>query len=164
MPYKQLPTDAPTRARNSFFWFTSDAFWKRPVSSYQDSYVKFYEDIYKQRWYRNGILIAFLEESRMSTSSVSIGRLRSDLSSGAEASGSQKNKMTARKGTWSYKPRLTRLTPITLLCSWVLLPIEVWRSLGLTSWSMPYGKGSIEEPAAKDFVSRKARTIEWNEV
>jgi hypothetical protein len=74
---------------------------------------------------RNGLLIAFLEESRMSTSSISTGRLRSDSSSGAEASGSQKNKMTARKGTWSNQPRLTRVTPTALLCSWVLQPIEV---------------------------------------
>ncbi len=29
------------KSQNSFFWFTSDAFCKRPVSSYQDSYVKF---------------------------------------------------------------------------------------------------------------------------
>jgi hypothetical protein len=28
-PYVQLPADAPTRAR--FFWFTSDAFLKRPI-------------------------------------------------------------------------------------------------------------------------------------
>ncbi len=25
-------------------------------------------------------------------------------------------------------------------------------------------QGSVEEPAAKDFVARKVRTIEWNEV
>jgi hypothetical protein len=35
-----------------FFLFTSDAFCKRPVSSYQDSYVNFYEEVYKQRWYQ----------------------------------------------------------------------------------------------------------------
>ncbi len=91
----------------------------------------------------NGLLIPFLEESRMSTSSVSTGRPRSDSSSGAEASGSQKNKMTTRKGTWSNQPQLTCVTPITLLCSWVLQPIEVRRSSGLTSWSMPYGKGPL---------------------
>ncbi len=91
----------------------------------------------------NGLLIVFLEESRMSTSSVSTGRLHSDSLLGAEASGSQKIKMTARKGTWSNQPWLMRITPITLLCSWVLQPIEVCRSSGLTSWSMPYGKGPL---------------------
>jgi hypothetical protein len=35
-----------------FFWFTSDAFRKRPVSSYQDSYINFYKEIYERRWYR----------------------------------------------------------------------------------------------------------------
>ncbi len=40
-PYAQAPTDAPTRARISFFLFTSDKFCKRPVSSYQDSYFNF---------------------------------------------------------------------------------------------------------------------------
>jgi hypothetical protein len=42
----------------------SEAFWKRHVSSFQDSYVNVYEEIYEQRWYRNGLAIAFLEESR----------------------------------------------------------------------------------------------------
>ena len=40
MPYARLPTDTPTKARISF-WFTSDAFCKRPILSYRDSYVKF---------------------------------------------------------------------------------------------------------------------------
>ncbi len=92
---------------------------------------------------RNGLLIAFLEESRKSTSSVSTSRLRSDLLSGAEASGSQKNKMTARKGTLSNQPQLTRITPIALLCSGVLQPIEVRHSLGLTLRSVPNGKGLL---------------------
>jgi hypothetical protein len=113
-----------TRARDSFFLFMSNAFLKRPVSSYQDSYVYFYKEIYKQRT-GNGLLIALLEESHMSTSSVSTGRLRSDSLSGEEASGSQKSKMTTRKGTWSNQPQLTRVTPIALLCSWVLQPIVV---------------------------------------
>ncbi len=94
----------------------------------------------------NGLLIAFLEESRKSTSSVSTGRLRSDSLSGVEASGSQKNKMTARKRTLSNQPRLTRITPTVLLTSWVLQPIKVWRSSGLTLRSVPYGKGPLRNP------------------
>jgi hypothetical protein len=39
-PYARLPSDTPTRAR-IFFWFMGDVFRKRPISSYQDSYVKF---------------------------------------------------------------------------------------------------------------------------
>jgi hypothetical protein len=39
-PYEQIPSDAPTRNIN-ISWFTSDVLLKRPVLSYQDSYVKF---------------------------------------------------------------------------------------------------------------------------
>ncbi len=38
--------------QNFVFWFTSDAFRKRPVLSYWDSYVNFYEEVYEQRWYQ----------------------------------------------------------------------------------------------------------------
>jgi hypothetical protein len=38
MPYVQLALDAPTRTKKNS-WFTSDEFLKRPVLSYQDSYV-----------------------------------------------------------------------------------------------------------------------------
>ncbi len=95
---------------------------------------------------RNRLLIAFLEESLKSTSSISTSKLRSDSSSGAEASGSQKNKMTARKGTLSNQPWLMHVTPIALLCSWVLQPIKVRCSLGLTSRSVPNGKGPLRNP------------------
>ncbi len=39
LPYMQLPTGTPTRTR--FFWFTSDVFLKRPISSKWDSSVLF---------------------------------------------------------------------------------------------------------------------------
>jgi hypothetical protein len=94
----------------------------------------------------NGLLIAFLQESRKSTSSGSTSRLCSDSSSGAEASGSQKSKMTTRKGTLSNQPQLTRVTPIALLCIWVLQPIKVWHSLGLTLRSVPDGRGPLKSP------------------
>ncbi len=40
------------KSRKFFFWFTSDAFRKRPILSYQDSYVNSYEEIYERRWYQ----------------------------------------------------------------------------------------------------------------
>ncbi len=52
----------------------------------------------------NGLHIAFLEESCMSTSSVSTGRLCSDLTSGAEASGSQKTRWPQEKGRGAISP------------------------------------------------------------
>ncbi len=64
----------------------------------------------------NGLLIAFLEEPPKSTSRVLSSRLHSDSLSGAEASGTHKNKLTARKGTLRNQPQLTRVTPIALLC------------------------------------------------
>ncbi len=163
-PYARLPTDAPTRARNSFFGSRVTHFERDPSHHIETPMWISMRRSTSKGGTGNGLLIAFLEESCMSTSSVSTGRLHSDLSSGAEASGSQKNKMTARKETWSYQPQLTHITPIALLCSRVLQPIEVWCSLGLTLWSMPYGKGSVEEPAATDFVAGKVCTIEWNKV
>ncbi len=47
-----------------FFWFTSDAFPKRPVSSCQDSYVKFLQGHLQAKVVPKQTLIAFLEESR----------------------------------------------------------------------------------------------------
>ncbi len=41
MPYARLLTDTPTRARISFFGSWVTQFFKRPVLSYQDSYVNF---------------------------------------------------------------------------------------------------------------------------
>ncbi len=40
------------KSQNSFFLFTSDVFCNRPVLSYRDSYVNFYEEVYEQRWYQ----------------------------------------------------------------------------------------------------------------
>ncbi len=136
-PYVRLPTDAPTRARISFFGSRVMHFVRDP-----SPHIKTPTWISTRRSTSegeggtgNGLLI--------STSNVSTGKLHSDSSSGAEASGSQKNRMTARKGTLSNQPRLTRVTPTALLGSWVLQLIEVRRSLGLTLRSVPYGKGPL---------------------
>ncbi len=133
------------KSQKFFFWFTSDTFRKRPVLSYEDSYVNFYDKIYKQRWYRKQTTFC---------SSVSTSRLCSDSTSGAEASGSQKNKMTARKETLSNQPQLTCVTPVALLCSWVLQPIKVRHSSRLTSRSVPNGKGPLRNPC-KGFCSEE---------
>jgi hypothetical protein len=145
-PYGRLPTDAPTRARNSFFGSRVTRFGRDPSHHIETPTWIFTRRSTSKGGTRNGLLITFLEESHKSTSSVSTSRLHSDSLSGAEASGSQKNKMTARKGTLSNQPRLTCVTPTALLGSWVLQPIKVWRSLGLTSRSVPYGKGPLRNP------------------
>ena len=57
-----------------------------------------------------------------------------------------------------------RVTPTVLLDSWVLQPIEGMMSLGTDFETHAKWQGSVEEPAAKDFVARKVHTIEGNEV
>jgi hypothetical protein len=57
-----------------------------------------------------------------------------------------------------------RVTPTALLGSWVLQPIEGMTSLGTDFKKRAKWQGSVEESAAKDFVARKVRTIQWNKV
>ncbi len=162
MPYEQIPLDAPTRTRN-FSWFTIEEFFKRPVLSYQDSYVIFLwgglrakvvpeRTTYSVTW---GV-------SQRVPSSVSSSILCSDASSWAEASGTLKIKLT--KGTLGNQPQFMRVTPSVLLGSWVLQPIKDVTSLRTNLKTHAKWQGSVEEPAAKDFVVRKVRTIELNEV
>ncbi len=51
------------------------------------------------------------------------------------------------------------ITPTALLGSWVLQPIEDMTSFGTDFETHANWQGYVEEPAAKDFVVRKARTI-----
>ncbi len=57
-----------------------------------------------------------------------------------------------------------RVTPTALLVTWVLQPIEGVTSFGTDFEKRAIWQESIEEPAAKEFVVKKVRTIEWNEV
>jgi hypothetical protein len=69
-----------------------------------------------------------------------------------------------KKGTLSDQPRLMRITPTVLLGSWVLHPIEGMTSLGTDFDTHAKWQGSVEEPAAKDFIARKVCTNVLNEV
>jgi hypothetical protein len=69
-----------------------------------------------------------------------------------------------KKGTLSDQPQLRRVTPTVLLGSWVPQPIKDVTSLGTDFEMHAKWQGSVEEPAAKDFVERKVRTIELNKV
>ncbi len=68
------------------------------------------------------------------------------------------------KGMLSNQPQLTRVTPTALLGSWVLQPIKDMMSLGTDSETHAKWQGSVEEPAAKDFIAREVRTIKSNKV
>jgi hypothetical protein len=64
----------------------------------------------------------------------------------------------------SNQPQLTLVTPTALLGSWALPPIKDITSLGTDFEAHTKWQGSIEEPAVKDFVAKKVRTIELNKV
>jgi hypothetical protein len=57
-----------------------------------------------------------------------------------------------------------RITPTVLLGSWVLQPIEGMVFLWTDFEKRAKWQGSIEEPAAKDFIAMEVHTIEWNKV
>jgi hypothetical protein len=60
---------------------------------------------------------------------------------------------------WYISRQLTSVTPTALLDSWVLQPIEGMTSLGTDFEKRAKWQGYVEEPAAKDFVASKVRTI-----
>jgi hypothetical protein len=97
-------------------------------------------------------------------SSVSTSRLHSDSSSWKKSLRNPEEQEDRKKGMLSNQPWLTRLTPTVLLGSWVLQPIKGMTFLGTDFEKRAKWQGSIEEPTAKEFVARKVRTIEWNEV
>ncbi len=113
-PYAWLTSDAPTRTRN-FSWFTSDTFLRRPISTYQDSYVHSLQ-------VQGGLQAKMVPEGtpycitwgvpRRVPSSVSLRILRSDTLSWAKASGTLKIKMTARKGHWAISPNSRASHPL----------------------------------------------------
>ncbi len=63
------------------------------------------------------------------------------------------------KGMLSDQPRLMRLTSTVLLCRWGQQSLEDMTSLGTDFEMHAIWQGYVEEPAANDFVARKARTI-----
>jgi hypothetical protein len=72
---------------------------------------------------------------------------------------SLKNPEEQKKGTLSDQPQLLRVTSTSLLCHWGRQPLEDMTSLGTDFETHAIWQGYIEEPAAKDFVARNARTI-----
>jgi hypothetical protein len=63
------------------------------------------------------------------------------------------------KRTLNNQPQLMRVTPTALLGGWVLQPIEDIMSFGTDFEAHANWQGYVEEPTAKYFVVRKARTI-----
>ncbi len=156
-----LPTDAPTRAR-FYFWFTSDAFLKRPISSFWDSYVKFLQ---------GGLQVKVVLERttyyviwgvpQIVPSSVSSSRLSPDASSWAKSLRNPEDQDDHKKGTLSNQPRLRHVTPTVLLGSWVLKPIKNMMALGLTSRHMPNGKGTLRNPLQRILLQGRSALSNW---
>jgi hypothetical protein len=64
----------------------------------------------------------------------------------------------------SNQPQLTGVTPTALLGNWVVQPIEDMTSLRTDFKTHAKCQGSVEGPAAKDFVGRKVHTIKLTKV
>jgi hypothetical protein len=104
----------------------------------------------------------FLEESRKSTSSVSTSRLCFVVKSRSLRIPEEQDDRKKRdvEQSASTHARHTHCTPMQL-------GTTANRSktfLGTDFEKRAKWRGSIKEPAAKNFVARKVHTIEWNEV
>ncbi len=148
-----------------FFWFTSDAFLKRHISSFWDSYMKFPREDLQAKVVpeRTTYCVTWGVLQRVS-SSVSASRLRSNLSTQKKSLRNPEGQEDCKKKTLSNQPQLTRIIPTALLDSWGLQPIKDMTSLGTDFETHAKWQGSVEEPAAKNFVARKVCTIELTKV
>jgi hypothetical protein len=143
----------------------SDAFLKRSISSYQDSYMKFLQ---------GGLWAIVVPERttycitwgvpRRVPSSVSSSRLRSDALSWAKCLRNPEDQDDHKKGMLSNQLQLTHVTPTALLGSWVLQPIKDVTSLGTDIETHAKWQGSLKESVVKTFVARKVCTIKLDEV
>ncbi len=91
-PYVQLPLDAPTRTRNISL-FKSDVFLRRPILSYQDSYVHFLQGGPQAKVVPERTTYLAWGVPQRVPSSVSSRVLCSDMASWAQTSGTLKIKM-----------------------------------------------------------------------
>jgi hypothetical protein len=152
------------KSQKFFFWFTSDVFRKRPVLSYRDSYVNFYRETYERRWYRKwttyrisgGVSQEYLKRLYKQTPLWLVVRSRSlripeeqddrkkrDVEQSAPTHARHTHCTTMQLGTTADQSKTFLGTDFEKHAKW---------------------QGSVEEPAAKDLVLRKVRTIEWNDV
>jgi hypothetical protein len=69
------------------------------------------------------------------------------------------NPEKCKKGMLSNQPRLLHVTYMALLSRWGRQSLEDMTSLGTDFETHAIWQGYVEDPAAKDFVARKACTI-----
>jgi hypothetical protein len=118
-----------TYKNQNFFWFTSNAFLKRPVSL---------------NW---RLLRPFSTKKTTCKSSTIEGLLYAP------------DPEERKKGTLIDWPRLLGVTSTVLLCCWGRQLLKDMMYFGTDFEMHAIWQGYIEDPAAKDFVARKARTI-----
>ncbi len=118
----------------------------------------FSDEVCEQKWYQKGLLIV-LVEFRSSTSKCLIKDTL--LWHGVMSTNLKKPEVQddPKKGILSNQPQLMHVTPTALLGSCEWKPIKDMTFLVTDFETHAYRQGSIEEPAAKDHVVRKARTI-----
>ncbi len=156
-PYAWLPLDAPTRTRK-FSWFTGDVFFWRPVSLSRLLCAFSMRRSTTKSGTRKDYL-SCLRSSVRSTFKCLIkdtplwhGVMSTTIKNPEDQDGREKR-------TLSNQPQLMGISPTALLGRWVLQPIKDMASLGTDLEMHTNWQGCIKEPAAKDFVARKARTI-----
>ncbi len=112
MPYVRLSTDAPTRAR-IYFGSRVTGFWRDPSCHFKTPTWNFYQEVYKQKWYWKGLPVPLLEESHKEYLQVSLQADSTMMRCHEQnASGTQKIKITARKGRWAISPNSRASHPL----------------------------------------------------
>ncbi len=128
-----------------FFWFTSNAFLKRPV-------------LLKLR-----LLCPFLMRNQMQKQYHKRTTLRSK-SSTLNGLLYVHDPEKHEKGTLSNQPQLSRITSTALLWYWGRQSLKDMTFLGTDFEMHAIWQGYVEEPAANDFVARKAHTMALSKV
>ncbi len=145
-----------------FFGLRVTCFWRDMPCHIKTPTWNFYQEVYKQKWYQNGLLIALLEESRKEYIQVSL-QADSILRRCHEqnASGTLKIKMTARKGRWAISPDSRASHPLRFLAVGYYSQLKVWCPLGLTSRWIPNGKGPLRNPLQRILLQGRSTLPYW---
>jgi hypothetical protein len=148
-----------------FFGSRVTRFWRDTSCHFETPTWNFYKEIYEQKWYWKGLLIALLEDSCKEYLQASL-QADSALAHCHEKKSlrNPEEQEDHKKGMLSDQPRLTCVTPTELLGSGVLQPIEGMTFLGTDFEKCTKCQGPVEEPTAKHFVAREVRTIELTKV
>jgi hypothetical protein len=113
-----------------FFWFTSNVFLKRPIL------LKYW-------------LLCPFSTRKPHAKAVPSKDYFTHL----------RTQKYARKGKLSDQPQLSRITSMALLSRWGQQLLKDMTSLGTDFEMHAIWQGYVKDPAAKDFVAKKARTI-----